>query len=68
MNNEKATKVKLYTFAEIKDVLAQVVADVAADSAHNDDFDEPFHVALMEAAVGAKLLAELDMKHEKGEL
>ena len=68
MNNEKATEVKLYTFAEIKDALAQVVAEMVQDSAHNDDFDEPFHVALMEAAVGAKLLAELDEMHEKGEL
>lgn len=68
MDDKKTIKTKLYTFAEIKDVLAQVVADMAADSAHSSDFDEPFHVALMEAAVGAKILAELDKKHEKWEL
>lgn len=68
MSDEKVTRVKLYTFAEIKDALAQVIADMAADSTHNDGYDEPFQVALMEVAVGAKIMTELDKKHEKGEL
>lgn len=68
MNSEKAIKAKLYTFAEMKDAVAQAIADMATDSAIGDDYDEPFKIALMEAAVGAKILTELDKKHEKGEL
>ena len=64
----EAVKTKLYTFDEFKDVVAHAIADMAAASAHNDDFDDPSKIFLMEMAVGAKLLSELDEKHEKGEI
>lgn len=65
----EAVKTKLYTFDEFKDVVAQAIADMAAASAHNnEDFDDPSKVFLMEMAVGAKLLSELDDRHEKGEI
>ena len=64
----EAVKTKLYTFDEFKDVVAQAISDMAAASAHNDIFDDPSKIFLMEMAVGAKLLSELDEKHEKGEI
>lgn len=68
MNEEKTTKTKLYTFDEMKEAVAQTIADMAAASAHNDDFDDPAKAFLIEMAVGAKILSELDERHEKGEL
>ena len=64
----EAVKTKLYTFDEMKDVVAKTIADMAGESATNSDYDEPSKVFLMEMAVGAKLLSELDEKHEKGEI
>lgn len=65
----EAVKTKLYTFDEFKDVVAQAIADMATASTHNnEDFDDPSKIFLMEMAVGAKLLSELDDKHEKGEI
>jgi hypothetical protein len=68
MNDEKVTKAKLYTYAEMKDAVAQAIADMAVDSASDSDYDEPAQMALAEALVGAKILAELEKKHRKGEL
>ena len=69
MKDEKVTKAKLYTFAEMKDAVAQAIADVSiATSQDGDTWDEPAQVALMEAVVGTKILTELDKKHKKGEL
>ena len=65
----EAVKTKLYTFDEMKDVVAQAIADMAVTSAHNnEDFDDPSKIFLLEMAVGAKLLSELDERHEKGEI
>ena len=69
MNDEKATKVKLYTFAEMKSAVIQAIAQVAQDSAHDsDNFDEPAQVAMLEIAVGSRIVTRLDEMHEKGEL
>lgn len=64
----EAVKTRLYTFDEFKDVVAQTIADMAVASAHNDDFDDPSKAFLLEMAVGAKILSELDERHEKGEI
>ena len=64
----EAVKTKLYTFDEIKEVVKQAITDMAKASVHNDDFDDPSKVFLMEMAIGAKLLSELDERHEKGEI
>lgn len=68
MSDEKVTKAKLYTYAEMKDAVAQAIADMAEASAHNDGYEEPSRVFVMELVVGAKILTELDKKHEKGKL
>lgn len=68
MNDEKATKVKLYTFAEMKDALARAIANTAQDSSTSDDFDEPAEVAITEMMVGARIMSKLDEMHEKGKL
>lgn len=68
MKDEKVTKAKLYTFAEMKNAVAQAAADVTADLAHNDDLGNSALMSVMAIAVGAKIMSELDKKHEKGEL
>ena len=68
MNNEKSTKARLYTFVEMKNAVVQVIADMATESAHDDNYDDPAQVFITEMAVGAKIVNELVAKHEKGEL
>ena len=68
MKDEKVTKTKLYTFDEMKDAVAQTIADMAQASSRNDDYSEPAKVFLMEMTVGAKILGELDKRHKEGEL
>lgn len=68
MNDEKATKVKLYTFAEMKEAMMQAIATMAQDSAHDSDFNEPTQVAMLEMLVGSRIMTRLDEMHEKGEL
>lgn len=68
MKDEKVTKAKLYTFAEMKEIVMRAVADVAMSSVGDSDFDDPAQIALMEMAVGSRIVSELDRKHEKGEL
>lgn len=65
---KEAIKTKLYTYDEMKDVVAQTISDMAAASAHNDAYNDPSKAFLLEMAVGAKLLSELDERHEKGEI
>ena len=65
---DKTIKTKLYTFAKMKDTVAQAIADMAAASALNDSFEDPGMVAAMEMAVGSRILSELDKRHKKGEL
>ena len=64
----EAVKTKLYTFDEMKSVVKQAIADMAKASSDDSDYDDPFRVALVEAVVGVKILAELDERHEKGEI
>ena len=64
----EAVKTKLYTFDEMKEIVMRAVSDVAMSSAAGSDFDNPAQVALMEMAVGARIVSNLDEKHEKGEI
>lgn len=66
--NENIIKTKLYTFDEMKEAVMQAISDVAMCSISNSDFDDPARVALMEMALGAKIVKNLDEKREKGEL
>lgn len=65
---KEAVKTKLYTYDEMKEVIKRALKDMTAATANDDDFDDPFRAAVMEVVVGAKLLSELDDKHEKGEI
>lgn len=68
MDNKKVTKAKLYTFAEMKEIVMRAVSDVAMSSVGDSDFDDPAQIALMEMAVGSRIVSNLNEKHEKGEL
>ena len=68
MSDEKVTKAKLYTYAEMKDAVTQAIADMAQASSHNDNYEDPAMAFLLETTVGAKILSELDEKHKKGKL
>ena len=68
MKDEKVTKAKLYTFAEMKDAVAQAAADATANLMHDDRLDKPAVTSVMAIAIGAKIMDELDKRHEKGEL
>lgn len=64
----EAVKTKLYTFDEMKKIVMRAVSDVAMSSVDDSDFDNPAQVALMEMAVGSRIVNNLDEKHEKGEI
>lgn len=67
-NDEKVTKAKLYTYAEMKDAVAQAAADATANLMHDDKLDNPAVMSIMAMVIGTKIMAELDKRHEKGEL
>ena len=64
----EAIKTKLYTFDEMKEVIKRALKDMTAATTNDDDFDDPSKAFLLEMTVGAKLLTELDERHEKGEI
>lgn len=66
--DEKVIKTKLYTFAGMKKAVMRAVSDVAMSSVDDSDFDNSARVALIEMAVGSRIVNNLDKKHEKGEL
>lgn len=67
MSNEKVTKAKLYTFAEIKDLVARASARSISKTLEDEDADGA-KVVLVETLVGAKIMTELDLMHEEGEI
>lgn len=67
MNDERVTKAKLYTFSEIKDLIARASARSISKTLDDEDVDG-VKVVLVETLVGAKIVAELDLMHEEGEI
>lgn len=67
MNNEKVTKAKLYTFAEMKELIIEAISEVALESLGDKDCEDPGGVTLMESIVGAKILTKIDEMRERGE-
>lgn len=68
MKDEKVTRAKLYTFAEMKDAVAQAAADATAVLMNDDDIENPAVMSIMAMIAGSRIMTELDKKHEKGEL
>lgn len=64
----KAVKTKLYTFEEMKDVVAKTSSQMVAETLGNDELDDPVKCMLLEMAVSVKILDALDERHEKGEI
>lgn len=67
MKDEKVTKTKLYTFDEIKDAVGRASAKAIERTLEDGDVDAA-KIVLVETMVGAKIMTELDLMHDEGEL
>ena len=65
----KSVKTKLYTFEEMKDVVAQCAAEMTADFIDScEDGEVGLKEVILLTTIGAKIMTQMDKKHEKGEL
>ena len=64
----KAVKTKLYTFEEMRKVVAETSSQIVKETLKNKELDDPFKCMLIKMAVIAEILGALDERHEKGEM
>ena len=64
----KAVKTRLYTFEEMREVVAKTSSQIVKETLKDEELDDPFKCMIIEMAVVAKILGALDEKHEKGEI
>ena len=65
--NENITKTKLYTIAEVKELIVKVITEVTYETICDEDCEDSSKVAFIETLVGAKILTKIDEMREKGE-
>ena len=64
----KTVKTKLYTFEEMRRVVAETSSQIVKETLKDEELDDPFKCMIIEMAVVAKILGALDEGHEKGEI